>query len=113
VPAAAEPEPPAFETEPAFLADQDSDPAMADGMLAAPVPADTMEPEAGVADEDVPAQNRPGTEPTDGETQPEHAASPGRLDPVAAARIFGAASTPRRPVVFEEDDDLDVPDFLK
>jgi cell division protein FtsZ len=40
----------------------------------------------------------------------QHAA---RLDPVAAARVFDTASTRRRPVVFEEDDDLDVPDFLK
>ena len=31
----------------------------------------------------------------------------------AAARAFEAASTRRRSVVFEEDDDLDVPDFLK
>ena len=38
---------------------------------------------------------------------------PARLDPVAAARVFDTASTRRRPVVFEEDDDLDVPDFLK
>jgi cell division protein FtsZ len=30
-----------------------------------------------------------------------------------AARTFDVASTRRRPVVFEEDDDLDVPDFLK
>jgi cell division protein FtsZ len=31
----------------------------------------------------------------------------------AAARTFDVAATRRRPVVFEEDDDLDVPDFLK
>ena len=30
-----------------------------------------------------------------------------------AARTFDVAATRRRPVVFEEDDDLDVPDFLK
>jgi cell division protein FtsZ len=30
-----------------------------------------------------------------------------------AARTFDVATTRRRPVVFEEDDDLDVPDFLK
>ena len=34
-------------------------------------------------------------------------------DPSAAARVFDAATTRRRPVVFEEDDDLDIPDFLK
>jgi hypothetical protein len=38
---------------------------------------------------------------------------PSRLDPIAAARVFDAASTRRRAVVFEEDDELDVPDFLK
>jgi cell division protein FtsZ len=86
----------------------------AGGMLAAPVPADAMETsldagQAGVSDESAPAQDGP----PEGDTQPEHTASPGRLDPVAAARIFGAASSPRRPLVFEEDDELDVPDFLK
>ena len=36
-----------------------------------------------------------------------------RTDPGAAARMFDAATTRRRSVVFEEDDELDVPDFLK
>jgi cell division protein FtsZ len=36
-----------------------------------------------------------------------------RTDTGAAARMFDAATTRRRSVVFEEDDDLDVPDFLK
>jgi cell division protein FtsZ len=36
-----------------------------------------------------------------------------RADPGAAARMFDAATTRRRSVVFEEDDELDVPDFLK
>ncbi len=40
------------------------------------------------------------------------AASP-RPDTAAAARVFDAATTRRRSVVFEEDDELDVPDFLK
>ena len=31
----------------------------------------------------------------------------------AAARVFDVATTRRRPVIFEEEDDLDVPDFLK
>ncbi len=39
--------------------------------------------------------------------------APGRLDPITAARGFDPAGSRRRPVVFEEDDDLDVPDFLK
>ena len=38
---------------------------------------------------------------------------PPRPDTAAAARVFDAATTRRRSVVFEEDDELDVPDFLK
>jgi cell division protein FtsZ len=47
------------------------------------------------------------------EPDPQYAPVPGRMDPVAAARVFDTASTRRRAVVFEEDDELDVPDFLK
>ena len=36
-----------------------------------------------------------------------------RADTAAAARVFDAATTRRRSVVFEEEDELDVPDFLK
>ena len=36
-----------------------------------------------------------------------------RADAAAAARVFDAATTRRRSVVFEEEDELDVPDFLK
>jgi len=36
-----------------------------------------------------------------------------RADPASAARVFDAATTRRRSVVFEDDDELDVPDFLK
>ena len=39
-------------------------------------------------------------------------ASPG-MAAAASAKTFDVAATRRRPVVFEEDDDLDVPDFLK
>src|SRR6266566_2873740 len=38
---------------------------------------------------------------------------PAEPDSAAASRVFDAATTRRRPVVFEEEDDLDVPDFLK
>ena len=41
------------------------------------------------------------------------AASAPRAEAAAAARIFDPATTRRRSVVFEEDDELDVPDFLK
>ncbi|HUZ36679.1 MAG TPA: cell division protein FtsZ [Streptosporangiaceae bacterium] len=36
-----------------------------------------------------------------------------RPDAASSPRVFDAASTRRRSVVFEEDDELDVPDFLK
>jgi cell division protein FtsZ len=36
-----------------------------------------------------------------------------RPDTATAARVFESATTRRRSVVFEEDDELDVPDFLK
>jgi cell division protein FtsZ len=113
--AAESPEPPV--PEPGLPAGAASATDVAEGLLAAPVSADAMESaveagQPGVADESAQAQDGP-QEQADGDTQPEHPASPGRLDPVAAARIFGAASTPRRPLVFEEDDELDVPDFLK
>jgi cell division protein FtsZ len=39
--------------------------------------------------------------------------SPYRPVHAEAAKTFDVATTRRRPVVFEEDDDLDVPDFLK
>ena len=50
--------------------------------------------------------------------RPETSAGPAvtprpRADAAAAARVFDAATTRRRSVVFEEDDELDVPDFLK
>ena len=75
-----------------------------------------------------PAYETPRPEPA----RPESPASPGPQEPVAVtsdagdssssyrpahadgtAKTFDVATTRRRPVVFEEDDDLDVPDFLK
>jgi len=55
-------------------------------------------------------------DPADEDAEPVAAAAvPARhrADPGAAARMFDAATTRRRSVVFEEDDELDVPDFLK
>jgi hypothetical protein len=40
------------------------------------------------------------------------AAAP-RAEAAVSARTFDPATTRRRSVVFEEDDELDVPDFLK
>ena len=66
------------------------------------------QPEADAAP-DLPTDPDPAEDPAG----PAHPHAPGRLDPIAAARMFDSASTRRRPVVFEEDDELDVPDFLK
>jgi cell division protein FtsZ len=51
----------------------------------------------------------------DGGAPPRAAQEPPRPRPdtASAARVFDAATTRRRSVVFEEDDELDVPDFLK
>jgi cell division protein FtsZ len=58
-----------------------------------------------------PADGSGASAAEDGSTS--QAASPLHADPASAARMFDAATTRRRSVVFEEDDDLDVPDFLK
>jgi len=81
----------------------------------ASAPGDAPGPHDPPAPRDAPAPGdarAPGDAPA-AEPDPQPAAVPGRLDPIAAARVFDAASTRRRPVVFEEDDELDVPDFLK
>jgi cell division protein FtsZ len=57
----------------------------------------------------------PRTADADGGPPPRAAQEPARPRPdtASAARVFDAATTRRRSVVFEEDDELDVPDFLK
>jgi cell division protein FtsZ len=57
----------------------------------------------------------PRTADADGGPPPRVAQEPARPRPdtASAARVFDAATTRRRSVVFEEDDELDVPDFLK
>ena len=74
-------------------------PAADDSWQAAPTAADEGEPAGAGETTSVPAA--PVT------------AARHRADPGAAARMFDAATTRRRSVVFEEDDELDVPDFLK
>jgi cell division protein FtsZ len=51
----------------------------------------------------------------DGGPSPRAAQEPVRQRPdtASAARVFESATTRRRSVIFEEDDELDVPDFLK
>ena len=82
-------------------------------ILGAPVPDDPIavsyDPaaEASPAPADVTADEMPAPEP------PADSSSYRPVHAETAARTFDVAATRRRPVVFEEDDDLDVPDFLK
>ncbi len=84
-------------------------PAMAVGLLGAPVPADAGEPET--------AEPDPSGDDavTSGDASYSSASYSSISRPAHAelGKTFDVASTRRRPVVFEEDDDLDVPDFLK
>jgi cell division protein FtsZ len=92
------------------------------------VPGDGFTASSDLAAEDAtPAYEMPETEPARQESskspsQPERVAvtsdagdsasyRPAHAE--AAGKTFDVATTRRRPVVFEEDDDLDVPDFLK
>ena len=62
----------------------------------------------------VPAPRPADSEPAYGSPADSGPLTPAsRPDTAAAARVFDAATTRRRSVVFEEDDELDVPDFLK
>jgi len=82
-------------------------PAMAVGLLGAPVPADVAEPET--------AEPEPASGEVDVEVAYTSASYSSISRPAHAelGKTFDVASSRRRPVVFEEDDDLDVPDFLK
>jgi cell division protein FtsZ len=77
-------------------------------VLTAPVTGDRNPDPAGPAGD--------GTAPSSmaGEVPRQEAPRPERVPAEAVAKTFDVPTTPRRrPVVFEEDDDLDVPDFLK
>jgi cell division protein FtsZ len=83
-------------------------PALAVGLLGAPVPADAGEPETAEpepsGDDAVTSGDAYSSASYSSISRPAHA---------ELGKTFDVASTRRRPVVFEEDDDLDVPDFLK
>jgi cell division protein FtsZ len=83
-----------------------SEPAAAGGAWSATPAAQAADPAADSA------SSNTGEAADSGEHTPVPAAAR-RTDPGAAARMFDAATTRRRSVVFEEDDELDVPDFLK
>ncbi len=97
----------------------------AGSILSAPVPGDGYTASSDLAAAvTTPAYEMPEPEPARRESpgQPERVAvtsdagdsasyRPAHAE--AAGKTFDVATTRRRPVVFEEDDDLDVPDFLK
>ena len=103
-------EPPGASADAELRLDSDNGlPAMAVGLLGAPVPADVGEPET---TEPEPS----GNDAVRSGDAPYASASYSSISRPAHAELgktFDVASTRRRPVVFEEDDDLDVPDFLK
>jgi cell division protein FtsZ len=78
------------------------------GLLSVPVPQDAAGAEAfsepSRDDAALPADTSYSSAPYASISRPAHA---------ELGKTFDVASTRRRPVVFEEDDDLDVPDFLK
>jgi cell division protein FtsZ len=82
---------------------------MAVGLLGAPVPADVGEPETA---EPEPSGND-AVMSGDASYSSASYSSISRPAHAELGKTFDVASTRRRPVVFEEDDDLDVPDFLK
>jgi cell division protein FtsZ len=77
-------------------------------VLTAPVTGDRNPDPAGPAGDGTAASSMAGEVPRQEAPRPE------RVPAEAVAKTFDVPTTPRRrPVVFEEDDDLDVPDFLK
>jgi cell division protein FtsZ len=87
-------------------------PAIAVGLLGAPVPTEAAEPET--VDSEPPRDDAVLAGDTSYSSY--SSASYSAISRPAHAELgktFDVASTRRRPVVFEEDDDLDVPDFLK
>ena len=75
-----------------------------------PAPTPTPTPAQAPAPVSVAAHEMPRQEPA----RPGNSERPERVAAAAdAAKTFDVPTTRRRPVVFEEDDDLDVPDFLK
>jgi cell division protein FtsZ len=89
------------------------------GLLSAPVPEDAASPET--AGPETVGPETVGSEPSrDDAVMPADSSysspsysSISRPAHAELGKTFDVATTRRRPVVFEEDDDLDVPDFLK
>jgi cell division protein FtsZ len=83
--------------------------AMAAGsILSAPVPGDGF---TATPDYEMPSPGQPERVAVPSDAGDSGSYRPAHAEP--AGKTFDVATTRRRPVVFEEDDDLDVPDFLK
>jgi cell division protein FtsZ len=79
------------------------------GLLSAPVPGGAAGPESAGSE---PSGDDPA-EPADASYSAASYSSISRPAHAELGKTFDVATSRRRPVVFEEDDDLDVPDFLK
>jgi cell division protein FtsZ len=79
------------------------------GVLSAPVPEDAASPETAGSE----ASRDDAAIPADASYSSPSYSSISRPAHAELGKTFDVATTRRRPVVFEEDDDLDVPDFLK
>ena len=95
------------------VASSSADASGAGGAEPAPDPLAETEPADFAAEAGSAANGSADTVPPPRAAQSEPVTSRPRPDAAAAARVFDAATTRRRSVVFEEDDELDVPDFLK
>jgi cell division protein FtsZ len=79
------------------------------GLLGAPVPEDAARPDESDSEPSADAAAYDA-----GASEASHSySSVSRAAHAELGKTFDVAATRRRPVVFEEDDDLDVPDFLK
>jgi len=81
-------------------------------LLSAPIPDTAPEQHAAEREAPAPAPASPGMAAAASADAP-YSSVPRPAHADGSAKTFDVAATRRRPVVFEEDDDLDVPDFLK
>jgi cell division protein FtsZ len=117
-PVVSEPSPAVPEAVPAPPLPDTGAVAAAGSIFSAPVPQDAARPEpaedvAGVREVPSPAPSRPERAAVAADAPDADSSSYRPVHAESTPKTFDVAATRRRPVVFEEDDDLDVPDFLK
>jgi cell division protein FtsZ len=116
-PVVSEPSPAGHEAVPPAVPDTGAM-ASAGSIFSAPVPEDAARPGpaedvARVREVPSPAPPRPERAAVAADAPDADSSSYRPVHAESAPKTFDVAATRRRPVVFEEDDDLDVPDFLK